>query len=131
MVEWHGKSNRLPSGARRTTKRRSTKRNYQRGGQAANTAIGEEKRETNKGMGNTEKIRATSTKYANVLDKSSNKTSKIEIVAVNENTANRLFARANIITKGAKIRVKVGSDEKVAVVTSRPGQNGIINAILE
>lgn len=131
MVEWHNKSKRLSTGGRRTTIRRCTKKNAWRGGLAANTGTGKDERETNRGIGNTQKIRATSTKFANVLDNSTKKTAKAEIIAVTENNANRLFARANIITKGAKIKVKIGSDEKVAVVKSRPGQNGIVNAILE
>lgn len=131
MVEWHVKSKRFPSGGRRTTNRKSTKKNAWRGGQAANTATGKDEREIKTGVGNTKKIRATATKYANVLDNNTKKTIKAEIIGVTENNANRLFARANIITKGAKIKVKVGSDEKVAVVKSRPGQSGTVNAILE
>jgi small subunit ribosomal protein S8e len=131
MVEWHNKSKRLPTGGRRTTIRKSTKKNSWRGGIAANTATGKEERVTTKNMGNTQKVRATSTKYANVLDNSTKKTIKVEIIGVTENNANRLFARANTITKGAKIKIKVGSEEKIAVVKSRPGQDGIVNAIIE
>lgn len=131
MVEWHAKSKRLSTGGRRTTDRRCTKKNAWRGGTAANTATGKDSRELNSGIGNTEKLRATATKYANVLDNATKKTTRTEIIAVTENNANRLFARANIITKGAKIKVKVGSEEKVAIVKSRPGQNGIVNAVLE
>lgn len=131
MVEWHTKSKRLASGGIRTTKRRSTKKNAWRGGEAADTKVGEETREVNSKAGNTQKVRARATKFANIFDKNTKKTIKAEIISVEENSANRLFARANIITKGAKIKVKIGSEEKSVKVTSRPGQDGIINATLE
>lgn len=131
MVEWHTKSKRLASGGIRTTKRRSTKKNAWRGGEAADTKVGEEIREVNSKAGTTQKVRARATKFANIFDKNAKKTIKAEIIAVEENSANRLFARANIITKGAKIKVKIGSEEKSAKVTSRPGQDGIVNATLE
>jgi small subunit ribosomal protein S8e len=132
MVEWHTKSKRLPSGGIRTTRRKSTKKNAWRGGSAANTKVDEKEiREAKHGAGKTRKVRARATKYANVFDKGAKKAVKAEILEVESNDANRLFARANIITKGAKIRVKMGSDEKMATVTSRPGQSGTVNAVLE
>jgi len=43
-----------------------------------------------------------------------------------ENKANKEFLRKRIITKGAIIETELGK----AVVTSRPGQDGVINAKL-
>jgi len=40
--------------------------------------------------------------------------------------ANRHFVRRNIITKGAIVRTEAGD----AKITSRPGQEGAINAVL-
>ena len=132
MVEWHIKSKKLASGGARTTSRRCTKKNAWRGGDAVNTKVEENDiRDVNSKAGNTIKVRARAAKYANIFDKSAKKTVKAEIIEVEENSANRLFARANIITKGAKIKVKVGSEEKMAKVTSRPGQNGTVNAVFE
>ena len=51
---------------------------------------------------------------------------KAKILTVVENPADRQFVRRNIITKGAIIDTDLGK----ARVTSRLGQNGIINAIL-
>ena len=45
---------------------------------------------------------------------------------VSENTADRHFVRHNIITKGAIVMTSKGK----AKVTNRPGQEGIINAVL-
>ena len=131
MVEWHTKSDKMKSGGKRNTIRRCTKKKAWMGGSAANTnthAESKETRETQKGLGKTVKVRLTSTKYANVSD--GKKIVKAEIVAVKENNSNRLFARSNTTTKGAIISVKIGSEEKLARVTSRPGQAGIVNAKL-
>ena len=51
--------------------------------------------------------------------------------AVEENKANRLYTRRNIITKGAIINVKINGKEQTAKVTSRPGQSGVVQAVLE
>jgi small subunit ribosomal protein S8e len=131
MVEWHTKSKRKISGGKRHTKRRCTKKNAWRGGTAAQTkAASDEKetREVKKGLGKTKKVRARATKFANVND--GNKVVKVEITEVETNSANRLFARSNIATKGAIIKVKIGKEEKNAIITNRPGQEGIINAKL-
>ncbi|MBN2067895.1 MAG: hypothetical protein JW744_05495, partial [Candidatus Diapherotrites archaeon] len=58
------------------------------------------------------------------------KTVKAEIVSVTENKANRLFLRRNIVTKGCTIKVKMQGKEQLAKVTSRPGQDGIVQAVL-
>lgn len=131
MVEWHTKSKKLPSGGKRRTIRRCTKKKAWRGGSAANTKTGtdsKEERTTSKGRGNSIKVRATSTKFVNIPV--NGKVIKAEIVEVQENNANRLFARSNIATKGATIKVKIDKGEKDAIITNRPGQDGVINAKL-
>ncbi|MFA5357713.1 MAG: 30S ribosomal protein S8e [archaeon] len=131
MTQWHKKSKRLKSGGVRTTRRKCDKKEMQKGGDAALTKCGEEEREIRKGLGLTKKVKAYSVKYVNVLDKKNNKIKKYEVISVKTNDANRLYARANIITKGATIRVKDGNEEKMAKVTNRPGQDGVVNAIFE
>lgn len=134
MVQWHEKSDKKASGGRRQTVNRCDKKKAWMGGSAANTKTEEnskEDRKERKGRGNTKRVRLTHTQYANVvMDKKTNKMQKLAVIAVKTNDANRLFARSNISTKGAIIRVKVGSEEKAAKVTSRPGQNGTVNATL-
>jgi len=130
MVEWHTKSDKKNSGGRRSSLRRCTKKKAWMGGSAANTKSQdgiEDKREVKLGRGKTEKVRATAIKHVNIY--SEGKTIKAEIIGVKENDANRLFARSNTTTKGAVIRVKINGQEKIAKVTNRPGQDGIINAI--
>ena len=61
-----------------------------------------------------------------MLDPKKNTAKKVEILDVLDNTANRDFVRRKIITKGAVIETELGQ----ARVTSRPGQHGVINAVL-
>jgi small subunit ribosomal protein S8e len=133
MVEWHGKSKRMKTGGKRNTLLRCTKKLASKGGTIAKTVtdstVEKEEREVSNGLGRTKKVRATALKYANVTD--GKKTTKLEVISVKLNDANRLFARSNISTKGAIIRVKTADGEKTARVTSRPGQNGIVNAKFE
>ncbi len=64
--------------------------------------------------------------FANVADSRSGTTKKAKIIAVKNNPANPFFARRNITTKGAVIETEIGD----AIVTSRPGQDGAVNARL-
>ncbi len=64
--------------------------------------------------------------YAIVSDPKTGKSRKAKILAVVQTPANREYARRNIIVKGTIIETEAGR----AVVTSRPGQDGIINAVL-
>jgi small subunit ribosomal protein S8e len=66
-----------------------------------------------------------SVKKASITDKKG-KTTKTEILNVLENPANPNLVRRNIITKGTIIETKLGK----AKVTSRPGQEGTLNAVL-
>ncbi|NIQ06207.1 MAG: 30S ribosomal protein S8e, partial [Candidatus Korarchaeota archaeon] len=64
--------------------------------------------------------------FACVTDPKSGKTEKVEIKSVIENPANADYDRRGVITKGAIIETSKGN----ARVTSRPGQHGVINAVL-
>ncbi len=85
----------------------------------------EEERKRIEGMGYTEKVRLRKAMYANVADKSG-KVRKVKILRLVENAANREFVRSNVITKGAIIETEIG----LARVTSRPNQDGVVNAVL-
>jgi len=65
-------------------------------------------------------------KYANVADKSNGEIKKVLIQTVEENGANPNYVRRNLLTRGAVIRTEIGR----ARVQSRPGQDGVINAVL-
>ena len=71
-------------------------------------------------------MRLLSASHANISDPSSGKTEKVEITRVIKNPANVDYDRRGVITRGTMIETPLG----VARVTSRPGQDGVVNAIL-
>ena len=88
----------------------------------------EEKHEVRhiRARGGNVKLRLRKTYFAIVADPETGKTRKVKIRAVVATPANREYARRNIIVKGAIIDTEIGR----ARVTSRPGQDGIVNAVL-
>lgn len=132
MTQWHEKARRKSSGGIRTAKRRRDKRLTSKGGLPTHTVITdeEERRTVKEGRGSTTKVKERRAKFASIADPKTKKASKAEILTVEENNANRLFVRRNIITKGAVIKVKLGGKEEKAKVTSRPGQQGQVQATL-
>lgn len=123
MPLWQGKSKRYHSGARRRSSRKHRK--YERGSQATETILGEKKIRTKRVLGGNSKLRLLAVFYANVTDKTTGKSEKTRIIQVLENPANVDFDRRGILTKGALIETEIGK----AIVTSRPGQNGLVNAV--
>ncbi len=103
-----------------------SKKKYEAGGFPAETVLGEPKRKTTRGMGGNGKIKALTDKFASVTDPKSGKTEKNEITRVVKNAANVDYNRRGVITKGAEIETALG----LAKVTSRPGSDGVINAVL-
>jgi len=125
MSVWHGTLHKKkPSGGRKRAYR--TKRKFEEGRFPAETILGETKKKNIKGRGNTGKIKLLSDKYACVTDIKSGKTQKVEITRVVRNPANIDYNRRGVITKGAVIETSLG----LARVTSRPGQDEVINAVL-
>ena len=125
MSVWHGDLHkRKPSGGRKRAYR--GKRKFERGSFPAETMLGERKRKNARGRGGNVKIKILSDNYACVTDPKTGKTEKVEISRVIRNPANVDYDRRGVITKGAIIETSLG----LARVTSRPGQNGVINAVL-
>jgi small subunit ribosomal protein S8e len=79
-----------------------------------------------KGFGGNKKYRLLRANIANVTDPKNNTTTQATIETVTENPANQHYIRRDIITKGAVIKTNLG----LAKVTNKPGQEGIINAVL-
>ncbi|MGC9104888.1 MAG: 30S ribosomal protein S8e [Thermoprotei archaeon] len=77
-------------------------------------------------LGGNTKARVVYAQFANVYDPTTKKSQKVKITAVIESPANREYARRGIIVKGSVIQTEIGK----AIVTSRPGQEGTVNAIL-
>ena len=118
------RSKRKPSGA--AYKASEGKRKYSMGRKPALTLIGEKELRIIKTKGNGTKQRLLLIDFANVFDKKTKKYAKAKIKTVTGNPANRFFIRRNILTKGAII----DTDKGKAKITSRPGQDGIVNAVL-
>lgn len=98
------------------------------GSHATDTQIGEKVVKTVKARGGTAKNRVVKADVANVLVDGKNLQCKI--AKVDENPASRDLTRRNIITKGAVLDVKTPSGDSIkAKVTSRPGQDGTVNAV--
>ena len=104
------------------------KRKYAIGGEAAMTTLGSDNKKKIKGKGAVVKTKLLSTDYANVVI--GDKAVKCEIVSLVENPSNKDFTRRNVITKGAVLKVRTPEGKEVdAKITSRPGQDGILNAV--
>ncbi len=123
MAVWHGRSLKKPNGKRVILASKKLKKEL--GRYPSETKLGEKKAVALGTMGGNIKRRLLADEYANVVGKDG-KFKKVKITTVVENPANPHFVRRNIMTKGAIIRTEAGN----AVVTSRPGQHGSINAAL-
>ena len=132
MTQWHERSSRKKTGGKRNSNRRSDRILAWKGGDAAETIVaGENRRRTVEKRGSTSKVRQLRANTASITVPGQKKAVKAEILAVAENQANRLYTRRNIITKGASIKVKIEGKEETAKVTSRPGQSGVVQAVLQ
>ncbi|GAB4325210.1 MAG: 30S ribosomal protein S8e [Promethearchaeota archaeon] len=125
MARWQGPSRRLPSGAKRHLARKKRKREL--GRVPIETRVAPRRLKKQRVMGGNIKLKLFSTMEASVTDPQTKKTRKMRILGVERNQASVELNRRSIITKGALIKVEGG----VARVTSRPGQHGVVNAVLE
>lgn len=103
-----------------------SKRAFEAGGYASETNLSEAFRIMKKTRGGTMKAKLLSGKYVNIVDKSRNITKRAEILKVIKNPVKADYDRRKIMTRGALIETSLGE----AIITSRPGQDGIINAVL-
>ncbi len=123
-MQWQGESIRKVTGGRRRPAQ--MKRRAEIGLAPADTHIGEVRTRTVRTYGGNEKLRALRANVANVTNPKNGETKKVKIETVEKNTANPNYVRRNLLTKGAVIKTEIGP----ARITSRPGQDGIINALL-
>jgi small subunit ribosomal protein S8e len=124
MALWQGKSRRKPTGGRRVLSR--GKRKFEISREKQFTKVGRQSLREYRGMGGSHKTGMLAAEYANVVDKKTNKVQKMKIISVTVNPADPNYVQRNIINKGARIKTEGGE----AIVTSRPGQDGAINAVL-
>jgi small subunit ribosomal protein S8e len=119
----HGRSTTKRTGGRRRTNHK--KRKHELGSSPTETRVGDRKLKTVETRGGNTKVRAIRSDVASVATPDG-ETVEATIENVSENVANPNYVRRNIVTKGAIIDTTEGR----ARVTSRPGQDGQINAVL-
>lgn len=125
MSVWHGDLHKKkPSGGKRKPYR--GKRKYEMGSFPTETTLGEHAAKKSRRKGGNIKVRLVSAKWVNISDPETGETRKVEVLRVVNNPANVDYDRRGVITKGCIIETPLGT----ARVTSRPGQYGILNAVL-
>ncbi|AOL16195.1 30S ribosomal protein S8e [Sulfolobus sp. A20] len=125
MGFYQGPDNRKISGGLKGKNR--DKRKYEIGSPPTFTTISsEDTRVKERILGGNFKVRLKYASFANLIDPANNTAKKVKILEVIETPANKELARRGIIIRGAKIRTEAG----IAIVKSRPGQDGVINAVL-
>lgn len=124
MAISHLKAKTRPTGGKHKQFRK--KKHYETGRMPSLTKIDKPRKKTVRTMGNDKKVRLLGADTANLYDPKAKKYEKVKIKTIAENPANRHFTRRNILTKGAVIETEKGK----AKVTSRPGQDGVVNAVL-
>ncbi|MGA1974742.1 MAG: 30S ribosomal protein S8e [Conexivisphaerales archaeon] len=102
------------------------RRNYEKDGYSTETVLGARKLGSRRVRGGKIKITAVSMDTVNVMDPTTHTSKKVKISRVLSNSANRDYERRGVMTKGAVIETEAGR----ARVTSRPSQDGVVNAVL-
>jgi small subunit ribosomal protein S8e len=100
------------------------KKQYETGGVPAMTRLEDLRKRKIRTLGGKYKEKILSINNVNLMTKEG-KCTQAKIITVKENPANRHFVRRNILTKGTII----DTDKGKAKITSRPGQEGAINAV--
>lgn len=118
-----GLHKRLVTGAKGRKYRK--KKKFESGSDPVETLTGKRAIQIRKTKGGNTKIKLANDDFVNVRTISDGKIIKKKILNVKSNPSNKHYERRGVITKGAIIVIDSGQ----AKVTSRPGQDGIINAI--
>jgi len=125
MPQWHGDLHkRKKTGGKKHILR--GKRAFEMGSDAAETILADTRISKTRARGGNVKLRALAVNSVNVTDPTTGKSQKTEIRGVVKNPANVDYQRRGVITKGAIVETPLGQ----ALVTSRPGQHGAVNAVL-
>ena len=125
MARSQARSRRKYTGKKYKHFRKKRKRELER--PRIDITVGEEKKKKQRVLGGNMKLKLFSTKFINVTDLNTNKTSKVRILRFEENLASKDLNRRHILTKGAVVETELGNVK----ITSRPGQHGVLNGVLE
>ncbi|MEM2001726.1 MAG: 30S ribosomal protein S8e [Candidatus Methanomethylicaceae archaeon] len=126
MSYYQGRDNKKPTGGRFRISRK--RRRYELGSPPVETSLAPEgeSRSIERAYGGNMKIKLEEALFVNVTDPKTHTTKKCRIIKVKDNPSNVDYARRGIITKGAIVETELGD----ARITSRPGQHGLLNAVL-
>jgi small subunit ribosomal protein S8e len=124
-MAWHGglKKRKKTGGKKRAYR---TKRLHEVGRHPVETMHEETERKVEKGRSGVRKVKLVSAKYVNVSDPATGRTERLEVLDVVSNPANVDYNRRGVITKGVIVRTENG----LAKIVSRPGQDGVLNAVV-
>ena len=124
-MAWHSNiMKRKKTGGRKWAYR--SKRLHEMGSHPVETMLGETERKIESGRSSLKKIKLVSTNFVNVSDPSTGITQRLEVLDVVSNPANVDYNRRGVITKGVIVRTERG----LARIVSRPGQDGVLNAVV-
>lgn len=123
-MQYQGKSRRKYTGGRRIASK--GKRKSEIGREAAEPHLDETRRKNVDTLGGNRKVRLLRCNMANLTDPSNNTTRQVSIETVVDNNSNKHYVRRNILSRGGIVRTEMGN----ARITSRPGQDGVVNAVL-
>lgn len=124
MPVWHGEIGKKRTGGSIHLHRR--KKKFELGSNPLLTKLGKGRKSIIRTKGGGVKIKILAAQKANVYDPSTKQTKLVKITDIISNPANPHFVRRGIITKGATIETELG----LARVTSRPSQQGAVNAVM-
>jgi len=120
MAVWQGRSQTKKSGGKTRSYRKSRKQDI--GSEFSEPELGEEKVVSKDTRGGNQKSVVRKAETANLAVDGEVK--EVEIESVEDNPANPNFVRRSLLTKGTVVQTSEGK----ARITSRPGQDGVINA---
>ena len=125
MAQWHGVSKRKSTGGRIVKSR--GKRRTEISSEKQHAVIGESKNKIYRKTGDNQTVRILSENKISVNDPKTGKTKLVGIKNVVENPSNPNYVRRNILVKGAIVDTELG----LVKISSRPGQDGVINGVLQ
>jgi len=123
---YQGNDLRKPSGGLKGRHRKVKRKALCGGPPQVPTLANEDLRVVERVYGGNHKVRLRQAHTVNLIIPERKIAVKTTILRIVDNPANREYAKRGIITKGTVIETEHGR----AVVTSRPGQDGVINAVL-
>jgi small subunit ribosomal protein S8e len=115
---------RKPTGGKR--RRGRGRRARESDGYPVETVVGPALKRQFRTRGGGLSVGLSSIDFANVADPTSKRVVRSKIVRVKSSPANREYERRGVITKGSMIETEAGE----ARVTSRPSDDGAVNAVL-